>query len=103
MRRFFANLVTLVIIVVLAAGGTLVWIGMEFARLGPLTEDKIIAIARGATSGSIAELLAREGIVHSSAILKVKFRIEGADRSLKAGEYRFSAGASIDDVIETLR
>lgn len=100
--RFIKLLVTFLIIVALAAGGALVWVKTEFSRPGPLAQDKIIAIPRGATSGGIVEILGAEGVVRSPAILNLRLRMQEIDRSLKAGEYRFAAGSSIVDVIETL-
>ena len=90
------------VLAALAAGGALVWVKTEFSRPGPLAQDKIIAIPRGATSGSIVEILGAEGVVRSPAILNLRLRMQEIDRSLKAGEYRFAAGSSIVDVIETL-
>jgi len=100
--RFIKLLATFLIIIALAAGGVLIWVNSEFSRPGPLVQDQIIAIPRGATSGGIAEILATEGVVRSPAILRLRLRLQEIDRSLKAGEYRFAAGSSIVDVIETL-
>lgn len=100
--RFIKLFATFLIIIALAAAGALVWVKTEFSRPGPLTQDKIIAIPRGATSGNIVEILGAEGVVRSPAILKFRLRMQEIDRNLKAGEYRFAAGSSIVDVIETL-
>ncbi len=100
--RLMRLLGTFLIIIALATGGAVVWIKTEFSRPGPLSQDKIIAIPRGATSGSIVEILGTEGVVRSPAILSLRLRMQQIDRSLKAGEYRFAAGSSIADVIEIL-
>lgn len=100
--RFIKSLATFLIIVALAAGGVAIWVNAEFSRPGPLSQDKIIAIPRGANSESIVEILGTEGVVRTPMILNLRLRMQQIDRSLKAGEYRFAAGSSIVDVIETL-
>lgn len=86
------------------AGGIFVALALNSVTApGPLAEDKLILIERGTGVSAIADQLAREGIISSSFLLKVKVKLDADPRPLKAGEYEFPASVSMADALEKIR
>lgn len=99
---FFNFLLTLVILVLLAIGGVLYYGKIRFDEAGPLEETTAFMVRQGYGIGQIAASLENQNIITDSRIFREGVRFYGKERSLKAGEYEFKAGASMRDVMETL-
>ncbi len=69
-------------------------------RPGPLEADKAVVIAQGSDTDDIGEQLATQGVIESSTQFGLALFFEGARGKLKAGEYLFKQGASLQDVID---
>jgi UPF0755 protein len=96
--------VTLVLLVAVTAGaGGLAW--LVATADGPLAQDKVVNIPPGSTSQQIADVLEREGVVDSGALTMLG--ISGVRRIFdiepKAGEYAFTAGASLLEVLRQIK
>ena len=65
-------------------------------------DETFIYIPNGATAAKVAELLKEQGILHRQLPFRLWLRHNGLDRSLKAGEYRFSGGATPVQIVERL-
>jgi UPF0755 protein len=93
---------TVLLLVLLVAGGVIVVGKSRFEAPGPLPQDKVVNIPRSGII-DIADLLAREGVIAEhrmifiGGVLALKARGE-----LKAGEYLFQKHASVRDVVETI-
>lgn len=86
------------IIVFLSALGF--YFGAEiFKSAGPLAENKLITIERGAGLNGIAAKLEREGAIENRLLFIVGTRLLGAQSDLKAGEYEIAAGTSARDIM----
>ncbi|WP_420133488.1 endolytic transglycosylase MltG [Rhodopseudomonas sp.] len=96
-------IITILLIVMLGAGGIYVYGKQKIEAAGPLTEDKIVNIPQRAGLGDIAEILQREGVIENNrwvfigSVLALKARAD-----LKPGEYAFQKNASLRDVIGTI-
>jgi len=84
-------------------GGATLWGAMRLVAPGPLTEPTTIVIPRGSGLEAVAITLADAGVVDSPLLFVFGARLSGAGRELKAGEYAFAPGATIDDVLEQMR
>lgn len=92
-----------VLLLAVVLGAAAYWGNLRFQEPGPLTEDKLVNIPRGAGIRDIGEILAREGVIRDPWIFvagAAAMKARGAD--LKYGEYQFAKGASPRDVAETL-
>jgi len=91
------------ILVVLAIGiGGAVLVGKEMlGRPGPLAQDKIVNIPRFGIR-DVAETLEREKVIDQPWIFVAAALVQKSRGDLKAGEYQFARGASIQDVINTI-
>jgi UPF0755 protein len=89
----------------LAGLGALGWWGrVEYVTpyRGFVTDEVFVDLPQGAGVAAIAGRLAEAGVVPRAWTFRLAARIAGADRKLKAGEYRFAGGASPAAVLERL-
>lgn len=94
---------TFVLLLAVVLGALAYWGNQRFQEQGPLAEDKLVNIPRGAGIRDIGEILAREGVIRDPWIFiagAAAMKARGAD--LKFGEYQFSKGASPRDVADTM-
>src|SRR5207245_1436676 len=94
---------TALVLVLIVAGGAVVFGKSRFEAPGPLQEDKIVSIPPRTSMLDIADLLNREGVVDANrfVFLGGVFALK-ARSDLKAGEYLFPKRASMKDVVETI-
>jgi UPF0755 protein len=94
---------TIILLLMLGAGGGYFYVKQALEKAGPLTEDRIVNIPRAGGTRDIAETLQREGVIDVGpwaflgSVVAMKARSE-----LKAGEYQFQKQASLRSVIDTL-
>jgi UPF0755 protein len=95
--------ITIVLILMLGAGGAYIYGRQKIEAPGPLQEDKIVNIPTRAGMTDIADILQREGVIDSNrwAFIGSVFALK-ARSELKPGEYSFQKNASLRDVIGTI-
>jgi UPF0755 protein len=71
---------------------------MRSPYYAPVNKETFVDIPHGAGLSAIADLLSREGILHSRHPFMLYVRWIGAARLLKAGEYQFTGAATPDQV-----
>src|SRR4051812_19373129 len=74
----------------------------EVTTKGPLATDKVVLIPRNTGTSEIAELLKREGVIEQPFLFEVYALVNRQRGQLKAGEFLFRAGTSIDEALDTL-
>src|SRR3954470_18353606 len=96
-------LITIVLVLMIGAGGAYIYGKQKIEAPGPLREERIVNIPARAGMTDIADALQREGVIDNNrwafigAVLALKARSE-----LKPGEYLFQKNASLRDVIGTI-
>src|SRR5579872_5541205 len=96
-------IITFILLVMIAVGGTYIYGKQKIEAPGPLQEDKIVNIPTRAGMSDIADILQREGIIEGNkwyfigAVFALKARSE-----LKPGEYQFQKTASLRDIVGTI-
>jgi UPF0755 protein len=96
-------IITLVLVLMIGAGGAYIYGKQKIEAPGPLREERIVNIPARAGMTDIADALQREGVIDNNrwafigAVLALKARSE-----LKPGEYLFQKNASLRDVIGTI-
>src|SRR5215469_2596251 len=73
------------------------------AQPGPLTEATTIVIERHTSSEFIARKLENAGVVTHWWLFELTLRVFDRGGPLKAGEYEFTPGESLQDVIAQMR
>ena len=96
----FFGALALLAVVALGVGGFLAW--REASRPGPLPEDAVVMLKAGSSVSSIAAELADAGAVRYPRLFVAAVRVKDQAGSLKAGEYRIPAGASVIEIIDLL-
>ncbi|GGE97944.1 endolytic transglycosylase MltG [Stappia taiwanensis] len=99
---FINFLLSVAVIGVVAAGGLLYWGKTEFDAPGPMTEDKTVVIPSGSGLSVIADTLENQGVIDNAQIFWAGVLAYKNAQKLKAGEYAFTAGSSMRQVMEDL-
>jgi UPF0755 protein len=96
-------IITLILFLMIAAGGTYIYGKQKIEAPGPLQEDKVVNIPTRAGVTDIADILQREGVIDNNrwAFIGSVFALR-ARSDLKPGEYQFQKYASLRDVISTM-
>jgi UPF0755 protein len=96
-------IITFILLVMIAVGGTYIYGKQKIEAPGPLQEDKVVNIPTRAGVTDIADILQREGVIDSNrwAFIGSVFALR-ARSDLKPGEYQFQKNASLRDVISTI-
>nr|WP_320141989.1 endolytic transglycosylase MltG [uncultured Cohaesibacter sp.] len=99
---FMNFLITVVLLAVIGIGGLLYYGKQTFIEKGPLTQEKTILVSGGTGLGTIAEILERQNVISDQTIFNYGVQIYRQDTKLKAGEYLFSPGVSMMQVMQIL-
>ena len=91
-----------VVLGIIALGGALYMGKREFTEPGPLSEPRSVLISRGADVDTIASLLKRQNVIDSDLVFTVAVRLNKAGDKLKAGEYLFQPGVSMEQVLDDI-
>ena len=93
---------TVLLLGVMAVGGLLYWGKTEFMAEGPLTQERTILVSRGTGLGTIAGILEQQNVISNKNIFEYGVIAYKKDSQLKAGEYLFTPGISMQKVMELL-
>ncbi|MGE4611459.1 MAG: endolytic transglycosylase MltG [Paracoccaceae bacterium] len=101
-RSIAANAFTFLILGVAALGGYIAWAQGQFRNAGPLTEDLVFEVARGATLGPITNKLLTDGAISNEQLFRIGARYTERGDKLKFGEFILPAGSSMDKILDIL-
>jgi UPF0755 protein len=94
--------VAVVVVLVLIAGGTIVWAAHEVNPGGHAGRDVTVTIAKGETTDAIGKQLVKAGVIHGDgSLFRYYVKVEG-DGPLYPGTYHLATNESYDHVISTL-
>jgi len=106
-RRGVGWLISIIVFVLIAgatlAGGGTVMLHRAYSDPGPLAADTSVVIPRDASGQAIASTLVDAGIAADTRLFAIAVRFLAPDRPLRAGEYAFSTGVSLRDVVAKLQ
>ncbi|NIX77074.1 endolytic transglycosylase MltG [Microvirga terricola] len=97
-----SGLLTLIIALAIGSVVGFTLIEREVTAKGPLQNDKVVLIPRNTGTSEIADILKEEGVINQPLLFEAYALINRQRGQLKAGEFQFKAGASIQDTIDTL-
>jgi UPF0755 protein len=95
-------ILSLFVLLAIAAGIAFYAGNQRFDAPGPLTEDKVVNIPHGSGIRDITDVLQREGVIDQPWVFIGGVFVLKAREDLKAGEYQFPAHASNRDVVATI-
>jgi UPF0755 protein len=102
MLSLLSGLLTLFVALAIAGIFGFSMLQHEVTAKGPLQSDKVVVIPRNTGTGEIANILKEEGVIDQPLLFQVYAHINRQRGQLKAGEFQFKAGISIEDAIGTL-
>jgi UPF0755 protein len=98
----FSGFLTFLIAFAGAALFGIVMLEREVKEPGPLQADKVVAIPRNSGTNEIATILQREGVIEQPMLFEIYALVSRQRGNLKAGEFLFKAGTTIDDAVDVL-
>lgn len=102
MRSIAANALTLFVVIGLALAGAILWGKQQVDAPGPLAEERVFEVPRGASLGRVATLLEEQGVVKSATLFRLAARYRDQEQGLRYGEYLAPAGVSIGAMLDIL-
>jgi UPF0755 protein len=99
LRHLAANVLSLLILGLIALFGLVVWGQSQFRAPGPLEEPVVVEVERGAGLATVAEALEAAGAIENGTIFRIGARYSGLDAGLKFGEYEIPARASMEEIL----
>lgn len=96
------NFIALTLVVLLCCFGLLFAARYTLNHPGPLLKEKIIYISPGTPLRNIAQTLSQEDVISSPWIFCLYTIFKGESSNLKAGDYKFHSGISLQQVIQKL-
>jgi len=84
----------ILVVFVFLVGGIAAWFWHAFNAAGPLRDEKIVVIPKGAGTSGIAQVLADAGIIEYPLVFKLGARLTAQGLPLHAGEFKFPSHAS---------
>ncbi len=102
MLSLFSGLLTLFVALAIAGIFGFSMLQHEVTAKGPLQSDKVVVIPRNTGTGEIAQILKQEGVVEQPLLFQAYAYMNRQRGQLKAGEFQFKAGTSVEDAIDTL-
>jgi len=107
-----SGLMTVLLVLSIAAAGFFAVARREFSEPGPLAHDKTVIIEKGTGTEEIVDLLDKEGVIARPGLfwaallwrdLQSKFESdEAAKKRAKAGEYQFKQAITMQEVMEII-
>ncbi len=78
-RSIAANAFTFLILLIVALGGFVAWAQGQFRNEGPLAEDLVFEVARGATLGAVTADLLSLGAISNEQLFRIGARYSNRD------------------------
>jgi UPF0755 protein len=96
------NAVISLFLIMAVAAGYILYVGKQrFEAPGPLQEDRVVNIQRGSIR-DIGDVLTREGVIDQPWVFIGGALLLKSHEGLKAGEYQFKAHETLSEVVATL-
>ncbi|MFQ5565714.1 MAG: endolytic transglycosylase MltG [Paracoccaceae bacterium] len=102
MRNLAANALSILIVAGLVLLVAIGFAKREFSAAGPLQEEVIVVLPKGAALKDTSRLLALHGAISNEFLFRLGARYRREDRAIRYGEYRIPAGASMEEVLAML-
>ncbi|WP_245314731.1 endolytic transglycosylase MltG [Sinorhizobium alkalisoli] len=100
---FLNFMMTVVVLVALAAAGAVYYAMHEYEKPGPLEANRNFIVRSGAGIQEIANGLERNDIITDSRVFRFVSEAYLDDDTLKAGEYEIKAHASMQEIMQLLK
>ena len=100
--RLIEGVLLVLVVFGFVVGGLAAWFWHDFNAAGPLNDEKIVVIPKGAGINGIATVLSEAGVIKSALVFKAGARLTAQGLPLHAGEFKFPASVSPRGAIRVL-
>ena len=97
-RNMASNLLTIMVVILIAGVAVIGWGQSQYHATGPLTEPICLEIPRGGSMARVASDLEAQNAVSSSMIYRVGTDYAGLTPKLKAGSFLIDEGATMAEI-----
>lgn len=97
-RNMASNLLTIMVVILIAGVAIIGWGQSQYHATGPLTEPICLEIPRGGSMARVASDLEAQNAVSSSMIYRVGTDYAGLTPKLKAGSFLIDEGATMAEI-----
>ena len=101
-RNFASNMLTILIVALVAVAGLIGWGQSQYVSEGPLEDSICLHVPRGGSMTRVANDLAEQGAIGSATIYRLGAEYAGRSPNLKAGSFLSEPGASMAEIVETV-
>lgn len=102
MLSLLSGLLTLLVAVAIAGIFGFSMLQQAVTADGPLQSDNVVVIPRNTGTGEIAQILKQEGVIEQPLLFQAYAYLNRQRGQLKAGEFQFKAGTSVEEAIDIL-
>lgn len=96
------GLLSLLVLGLLIAGGVVIYGASQFYGDGPTREETTFRVEAGSGLSSIAPRLEEQGLISNQYIFQVGSRVSETSGTIKQGDFRIPAGASMSEILTEL-
>ncbi|RVT85459.1 endolytic transglycosylase MltG [Rhodobacteraceae bacterium CCMM004] len=97
-----SNALTLLIAVLVVAGGVVAWGQLQYTQPGPLSQAICLRVESGSNMRRVSEELDERGAITSPEIFRISAEYGDRTGSLKAGSFLIEEGASMEEIVEVV-
>ena len=101
-KHFVANVLTVMIVALIALGGFIAWAQRQYVAQGPLEAAICVQVAPGSTMRRVSADLEAQGAITNGSIFRVGADYSGKSSELKAGSFLVPPGASMEEITDIL-
>ena len=101
-RNLASNVLTLLIVALVAVAVAIGWAKSQYEAEGPLAEAFCLQVPRGGSMSRVADELADRGAISSATIYRLGADYSDKASELKAGSFLIQPGASMAEIIEEI-
>ena len=101
-RNLASNLLTVLIVALVAVAALIGWGQRQYVAEGPLTEPICLQVPRGGSMARVAEDLAAQGAITNATIYRLGASYSGKSPALKAGSFLIEEGTSMAEILDEI-
>ncbi len=98
-RNFASNLLTILIVAMIAAAGAIGWGQNQYVAEGPLEEPICLQVPRGGSMVAVADDLEAQGAISNVTVYRLGAEYSGLSPRLKAGSFLIREGSSMQEIV----
>ena len=101
-RSLASNMLTVLVVALIALAGAIGWGKQQYATEGPLTEPVCLQVPSGSTMARVATNLSEIGAISNEMVYRVGSDYSGKNPRLKAGSFLIVEGASMAEIVDEI-